>query len=110
MKSILNLFSFSSESKSVIDISVPNSSFVIVIVSLLSTLSPIFTPVIGLSTNGSLWVPLPETNSGTEVVFIGWGPLFNPSIINTVCPFSPARNTKGNNKANNKRSNTQHHQ
>ena len=57
----------------------------IVITSVLLTDLPAFTPSAGASMNGSSKVPAPETNSGSETVFSGSGPVPTITRILSLC-------------------------
>ena len=88
IESILNRPRFVCDAISVIVIRDSGSKLVMVIVSLLSQLSPKFSTCPGLSTNGSFFVPLPLTKLGLAVVCSGSGPFFIPTSTIRDSPFS----------------------
>ena len=96
---------------SVIVTNVSGSRLVIVIVSLLSRLSPKFLTCPGLSMNGSVFVPLPLTKLGLDLVFSGSGPFLIPIITNRESPLSLDKYISGiiNRSSNNRQQNVAGH-
>ena len=102
-ESILNRPRLVAAARSVIKTKESGSRFEIVIVSLLAALSPKFSTLTGLSTNGSFLVPLPETKLGLAVVFSGSGPFLRPKNTSGESPLSLARYINGTSNSNRSR-------
>ena len=103
IESILNRPRLVAAARSVISTRESGSSFEIVMVSLLTALSPKFSTLTDLRTNGSFFVPLPDTKLGLAVVFSGSGPFLYPTITSSESPLSLARYISGTSNSNRSR-------
>ena len=65
-------------------------------VSFASTVLPAFNALTGLRTNGSAFVPAPERNTGSEVVFSGSGPIRTTRSRYMTMKMSKSKSRSGN--------------
>ena len=103
IESILNRPRLVAAARSVISTRESGSSFEIVMVSLLTALSPKFSTLTDLRTNGSFFVPLPDTKLGLADVFSGSGPFLRPKNTSGESPLSLARYISGTSNSNRSR-------